>query len=125
MAKKSKTIITSLLVVPLMASTILLASPALAADPSINSATGETRHKTSIPDVAKKGISGIVSSVSGGIIVVEGGDGVKYTVVASDAIIMKASEESDENPNVINARDIRVGDAIAVRGEIADAEQDL
>lgn len=122
MAKKSK-IITNLLVVPLIASTILLASPALAADPSANNSSGETRHKTSVPDVVKKGIAGVVSSVSGGIVVVTSKEDIRYTVDASHATIMKASDVPNENPDVVAARDIAVGDAIMVRGEIRALEE--
>ena len=118
MTKKST--ITSLLVMPLIASAVLLASPVLADNTSYASHS-EVRHKTSVPQT-KKGITGIVTSINGTIIIVTTKDNIQYTVDASKATIMKASDQSNINPSIVTISDIKVGDAIVVRGVIADTE---
>jgi hypothetical protein len=113
MAKQGS--ITSLLVVPLIASAILLASPSVAT--SVNRLRGsEVRHTTSLP-FSKGGVSGTVAALSGTIIKVTGRDNVLYTVDAGEATIMK-SEDGSSNPAIINVADIKIGDAIVVRGQI-------
>ncbi|MEO5635445.1 MAG: hypothetical protein ABIS26_02565 [Candidatus Paceibacterota bacterium] len=118
MSKKST--ITNLLVIPLMGSAILLSNPVMAAGPTQDSRI-EVRHKTNI-ETPKKGIAGTVTSINGNIIVVTTKDNIKYTVDASSANIMKATEEINANPLIINISDIKVGDAIFVRGEIDNEE---
>lgn len=112
--------IKNLLVVPLIASAVLLANPVFAASSTYTS-HAEIRHKTSLPHV-KKGIVGKVTSINGTIIVVTGKDNVEYTVDASNATIMKAREEPNVNPAIVTISDIQVGDAIVVRGVITDTE---
>ncbi|MBP6883996.1 MAG: hypothetical protein KBC06_02075 [Candidatus Pacebacteria bacterium] len=116
--KQSK--ITNLLVIPLMASAILLSNPVLAADQT-NTSNTEIRHKTSVPHM-RRGIAGTVTSVNGKILTVTGRDGVQYTVDASTATIMKASDQPDQNPIVIDISNIKVGDIIGVRGTLNDTE---
>lgn len=118
MIKKSK--ITNLLVVPLIASAVLLANPVFAASPAAASRS-EVRHKTDVPH-SKRGIIGTVTSSEGDIIKVTAKDNTQYTVDASDATIMKVSGEPQENPDIVSISDIKVGDAIVVRGEIDDQE---
>jgi hypothetical protein len=113
MAKQGS--ITSLLVVPLIASAILLASPTAAT--TVNRLRDSVvRHTTSLP-FSKTGVSGTVTALSGTIIKVTGRDNVLYTVDAGEATIMK-SEDTSGNPSIINVTDIKVGDAIVVRGKI-------
>ncbi|HEV7423579.1 MAG TPA: hypothetical protein VGO21_00115 [Candidatus Paceibacterota bacterium] len=120
MYKKSK--ITNLLVIPLIASAVFLANPALAAytDRASNGDT-EIRHKTSVPDT-KKGVVGEVTGVNGTIIVVTTKSSIQYTVDAANATIMKASSLPDGNPSLVEISDIKVGEVIMVRGVISDTE---
>ncbi len=120
MSKKST--ITNLLVIPLIASAIFLANPALAAD-STSRSSNQFRHKINVPYV-KKGIAGTVTSVNGDIIFVQGRDKVQYTIDASRATIMKAVDGRGLNPLVVDTSDIKVGDMVFVRGAIDDREID-
>lgn len=116
MSKNSK--ITTLLIIPLIASAILLTTPAFAADP--NKAGGaETRHKTGVAN-PRRGIAGTVASVNGDIIIVEARNDTQYTVDTSSATIMKTSD--DGNPDLVSTSDIKAGDAIVVRGEVSGTE---
>jgi len=121
MYKKSK--ITNLLVIPLIASAVFLANPALAAyTDRTSSSDTEIRHKTSVPDTRKKGVVGTVTGVNGTIIVVTTKSSIQYTVDATNATIMKASDEPNGNPSIVAISDIKVGDVIMVRGVISDTE---
>ncbi|MBY0376408.1 hypothetical protein K2P96_00320 [Patescibacteria group bacterium] len=113
---KKQSTITSLLAVPLIASAILFSSPAFA---SSNSGTPNTEITGAR---SKRGIVGKVTSVNGMIITVTARDGIQYSVDASTATIMKASDQPDQNPVVVNISDIHVGDTIGVRGKIDDTE---
>ena len=115
----SKSTIVNFVVIPLVASAIFLASPAFAADPT-NTSNTEIRHKTIVPNVniRRRGIVGVVISVNGNIIIVKDKNNIHYTVDASDATIMKATDEPDGNPTVVMISNIKVGDSIIVRGEI-------
>ncbi len=119
MSKKSK--ITNLLVIPLIASTVFLASPALADNPNYGSTT-EVRHKTDVSHI-KKGVVGTVTSVNGTIIVVTAQDNTQYTVDASHATIMKASTTKTSTA-IATISDIKVGDRVMVRGTIDNTEID-
>ncbi len=118
MTKKST--ITNLLVVPLIASAIFLASPAFASN-TTNMMNGQVRHKTNIPNI-KKGVVGTVISTNGTIVIVKAKDNVEYTVDTTSATIMKASTESNTNPTIVTISDIKVGDVLMVRGKITDTE---
>jgi len=121
MAKKPT--ITNLIVVPLIASAIFLANPAFASSP-IEAMRSEIRNvssKENIPDT-KKGIAGIVTSVSGTILRVKSENSTEYTVDATDATIMKDQEQLNENPALVQITDIKIGDIVMVRGIIDDTE---
>lgn len=113
--------IKSLLVLPLIASAILLANPVLASNSQEYASHSEVRHKAQGPRF-KKGVAGTVTSINGSVIVVTTKDGTKYTVDASKATIMKASGNKDTNPSLVTISDIQVGDTIMVRGTVADGE---
>ena len=120
--------IKNLIVAPLIASAIFLANPAGFAAASRPSQRAQVEvHNISntenSPDT-KKGIAGKVTKVSGSIILVSTKDDTEYTVDASDAMIMKAADERDANPEIVSISDIHMGDAIAVRGIIQE-EEDL
>jgi hypothetical protein len=116
--------ITNLLVMPLIASAVFLASPTVfAASPTHTGGATEIRHKTYKEGAnPKKGITGTVSSISGTIIIVTAKDSTKYTVDASHATIMKAADQANTNPYIVTTTDIKVGDAIMVRGVLMDKE---
>jgi pectate lyase len=123
MSKQSK--ITNLIVMPLIASAVFLASPAFAANltrpdhKEVRSITNKER----IPSAnTKKGVSGTVSSINGNIIVVSSAENIQYTVDAGSATIMKEGATANLNPSLIKIADIKVGDAIVVRGVIKDSE---
>ena len=116
--KKSK--ITNLLVLPLIASAIFLASPVFAAGGSTASNT-EIRNVTSQEGApnTKKGVKGTVTSVSGEMLVITTEAGAQFNVNAAHATIMTAGDAEDSNPNIISIKDIKIGDAIFVRGKIS------
>ena len=124
----SKSKITTLLVLPLIASAVFLASPAVSsADGSPLSTHSEVRHKTT-KDAAlnakegKENVAGTVASINGTIILVNTREDVEYIVDASNATIMKASSEPNSNPNIVPMSEVKVGDFILVRGVIKDIE---
>ncbi len=112
--------ITTLLVIPMMASAILLSTPVLA-DNVVQASQHVVRHKTSVGS-NKKHVAGIVSSISGTTLTITAKDGTQYTVDASHATIMKASDDTTVNPAIVNISDIAVGDSIMARGTINDSE---
>ena len=61
-----------------------------------------------------------MSRVNGDIVIVSTKDDTEYTVDASDALIMKEGAYPNENPAIVEAKEIKVGDAILVRGVISD-----
>jgi hypothetical protein len=111
-----KSTITNLFVVPLIATAIFLARPAFAADDPTNVSNTEVRHKTHLPSMRKE-IAGTVIAVNGTIVIVKSESDEQYAIDASDAIIMKDSDEIEGNPNVVMTSNIQVGDAIVVRGQ--------
>ena len=118
--KKSQ--ITNLLVLPLIASAIFLANPVFASS-TAGGIGMEVRNITSQDNAEnlsnpKKGIVGTVVSINGDILVVTTKNDVQYNVNASHATIMKAGDGEDSNPNIITTGDIKVGDAILVRGKV-------
>lgn len=113
--------IKSLLVLPLIASAILLANPVLASNGQEYASHSEVRHKAQ-GSRPKKGVAGTVTSINGSVIVVTTKDGTKYTVDASKATIMKSSGDKDANPSLVTIADIQVGDTIMVRGTVADGD---
>lgn len=118
MSKKST--ITNLLVIPLIGSAILLANPVLAAN-NAHPSENIVRHKTNLEN-PEPAIAGTVTSINGNIIIVTTKDDIQYTVDASNANIMKASDDSNSNPTIVTIADIKVGDEIFVRGEIDNTE---
>ncbi len=122
----AKSKIKNLIVAPLIASAIFLASPApfAAANPAQRSQVEvhNISNTENTPD-PKKGIAGKVTKVSGSIILVSTKDDTEYTVDASEATIMKEGTRPNENPVIVEATDIQIGDAIMVRGVISDQEE--
>ena len=120
MKKKSR--ITNLLVVPLIASAMFLSSPTLASNTSGGTHL-EIRNITNkghnLPE-NRKGIVGTVRRVSGAMVFVENKDGTEYTIDATHATIMKAENEPEANPSLVNIADIKAGDSVVVRGTIKD-----
>jgi len=116
--QKSK--ISNLLVLPLIASAIFLASPVFAAGGNVASNV-EIRNVTSQEGApnTKKGIMGTVTSINGDILVITTRDGAQFNVNAAHATIMTAGDAEDSNPALISIKDIKVGDAIFVRGTIS------
>lgn len=114
--------ITSLLVVPLIASAILLSSPSLATNLN-RERNSAVRHTTTVPYKESATIIGIVILVAGSLIRIAGKDNMEYVVEASSATIMKALDERD-NPRIVDVADIHVGDTIMVRGKIDYAAMD-
>ena len=118
MSKQST--ITNLLVMPLIASAVFLASPALA-DNSIGSIHKGARdgvHITTLASGTYQSIVGKVTSINGNIITLESTDNVTYTVDVTNATIMRASPKSNANPSIITASEIKTGDVLMVRGVI-------
>lgn len=115
--KKSK--IGNLLVLPLIASAIFLASPVFAAGGNVASNV-EIRNVTSQEGApnTKKGVLGTVTSINGEMLVITTKDEAQFNVNAASATIMTAGEAEDSNPNLISIKHIKVGDAIFVRGKI-------
>ncbi len=116
--QKSK--IGNLLVLPLIASAIFLASPVFAAGGNIASNV-EMRNVTSQEGApnTKKGILGTVTSINGEMLVITTEVGAQFNVNAAHATIMTAGAAEDSNPNLISTKDIKVGDVIFVRGKIS------
>jgi hypothetical protein len=118
--------IKNLIVVPLIASAIFLASPgaSMGASPVLRNQVEvhNISNTENTPDT-KKGIAGKVIKVSGNIVIVSTKDDTEYTVDASDAMIMKAGDQPDANPEIVSINDIHTGDAIAVRGIIHEEEE--
>ena len=114
-----KSTITNLFVVPLIATAIFLARPALAADSTTDTSNNDIRHKTHLSNI-KNEISGIVTSVNGNIVIVKSKDDIQYTVDAVKATIMKDSNDIEANPYIVMTSNIEIGDAIVVRGEILE-----
>ncbi|MEI7709744.1 MAG: hypothetical protein WCI76_03455 [bacterium] len=124
MSKQST--IKNLLAIPLLASAILLANPALAANTtqSVGTAISQVKNinnEEATPNT-KKSISGVVTSVSGKVIIVETKNGTNYAVDVASATIMKASKESSINPSIIHSGNIKAGDLVIARGVVKDAE---
>jgi hypothetical protein len=121
----AKSKIKNLIVAPLIASAIFLASPAASfgASPVLRNQVEvhNISNTENTPDT-KKGIAGKVTRVNGSIILVSTKDDTEYTVDASGATIMKEGAEPDENPAIVETADIKIGDAIMVRGVISDRE---
>ncbi len=120
----SRSKITNLIAMPLIASAIFLASPSAFGAGTAHAAQATIRNITnteSIPDT-KEGIVGTVISSNGSSLVVMGEDDTEYTVDATHATIMKAFEES-ANPVIVPASDIHTGDGIVVRGTIQRDEE--
>jgi preprotein translocase subunit YajC len=115
--------ITNLIVMPLIASAVFLASPAFAASTSVT-AHKEVRNITTKGPATntKKGIVGTVTSINGTIILVTSKDNIQYTVDATSATIMKEGVAPNTNPTLVQITDIKVGDSIVVRGVIKDTE---
>ena len=116
--------IKNLIVAPLIASAIFLASPGAFASSPIRGGQVEIHNVSNTentPDT-KRGIAGRVTRVSGNIIIVSTKDDTEYTVDASDAMIMKEGTLPTENPAIIETTDIKIGDAIMVRGVIGEVE---
>ena len=121
--KKQKTI-ANLIVMPLIASAIFLASPAMASNGQAGMYRTE-RSGNEMPDKkrpmdGKKGVVGTVKSITGTVIIVTGMDKKEYTVDASKATVMKAAATPNTNPSVITVANIAVGDTIMVRGTLSD-----
>jgi preprotein translocase subunit YajC len=115
--------ITNLIVMPLIASAVFLASPAFAASTSPTSHKEVRNITTKGPSPnTKKGIVGTVTSINGTIVLVTSKDNVQYTVDAANATIMKEGVAPNINPTLVKIADIQVGDSIVVRGVINDAE---
>jgi hypothetical protein len=123
--KKTQSTITNLLVIPLIASAVFLASPAFAENTNNlpNQMTQNmVRHKTNkenLPNV-RKGVAGVVSAINGTILIVTTKENIQYTVDTGHATIMKATE--GQNPALVTISDIKIGDFIMVRGVIKDTE---
>ena len=119
-----KSTITNLIVMPLIASAVFLASPAIASNPMrpghSHAEVRNITNKESMPNT-RKGIAGTVVSVNGNIVVVIAKNNTEYTVDASSATIMKAAGE-DANPSIAHVTDIKVGDSIMVRGVIRETD---
>jgi hypothetical protein len=124
----AKSKIKNLIVAPLIASAIFLASPG-----GFTAASSPTqRNKIEVHNISntentpdtKKGIAGKVTKVSGNIVIVSTKDDTEYTVDVSDATIMKEGAQPDANPEIVSISDIHTGDALAVRGVIHQ-EEDL
>jgi len=115
--------ITNLIVMPLIASAVFLASPAFAND-TTRTTHREVRNltKKEYAQNTKRGIAGTVTSIDGIIIKVTSLNGTQYTVDTSNATIMKASGEGNVNPSIADITDVKTGDAIVVRGVIKDTE---
>jgi hypothetical protein len=118
---KSSTI-TNLIVMPLIASAVFLASPAMASNSPL-ATHKEVRNITGngTPNT-KKGIAGTVTSINGNILIVTSRDNTEYTVDAGSATIMKAGSEGAGNPSIAHIADIKMGDMVMVRGVIKDSE---
>lgn len=108
---------------PLIASAVFLASPALASNP-MRTGQSEIRNITTNEDTpnTKRGVAGTVTSINGTILIVTSRDNIQYTVDAAHAMIMKAGAEPNMNPAIVGITDIKVGDAIMVRGTITNTE---
>jgi len=120
----SKYRITSLLVIPLIASAVFLANPALAKNPNrpeLNQEISNTKEHRNKPD-GKKNIVGVVQSINGNTIVVVTKSGAVYNVEISSATIMRDLGALDKNPVIVGLDSIKVGDTIVVRGEINNQE---
>jgi hypothetical protein len=119
---KKQITIANLIVMPLIASAIFLASPALASNTQngiyASHKTGTETSDKKRPMDGKKGIVGTVKSITGTVIIVTGMDTKEYTVDASSATVMKASTEQNVNPTIITVANISVGDTIMVRGTL-------
>jgi hypothetical protein len=116
--------IKNLIVAPLIASAIFLASPTAFANSPIQGTQIEVRNISNTENVpnTKKGITGNVTSISGNIVKVRTKEELEYTVDISQATIMKEGFAPDENPAIVGTADIKIGDAIAVRGTIAEID---
>lgn len=118
MSKSSK--ITSLIVIPLIASAIFLANPTFAKNQNRLELSKQAGNVTNLKERprSKKHITGDVTSISGSTIIVTTKSGEKYTVETGNATIMQ--ELGENNPAIINIAQIKVGDSIVVRGKIND-----
>jgi intein/homing endonuclease len=115
--------IKNLIVIPLIASAVFLANPALASNNTQDS-YNDIQDKTSQENVlsVKDIVVGKVASVNDEVVTVTTENNLTYTIDTGHATIMKESEELNTNPYLVRTSDIKVGDAIAVRGEISDQE---
>jgi len=119
---KKQITIANLIAMPLIASAIFLASPALAsnmqsgihATQRASTQSNEKRHQMD----GKKGIVGTVKSITGNVLIVTGIDKKEYTVDASKATVMQASSTPNTNPSIVTLANIAVGDTIMVRGAL-------
>ncbi len=116
--------IKNLLVIPLIASTVFLASPAIAANTAqgLNIEVRNITNRENVPNTKREGISGTVASIDGSILVVESSGDMEYTVDTAHATIMKSSNEKDSNPSIVHTDDIKIGDVVVVRGTLEDTE---
>ncbi len=118
--------IKSLLVIPLIASAVFLASPAFAKNQSRFEPDKEginIQHKPERSKI-KRSIIGTVSAINGNTIIIVSKSDIKYTVDAEGATIMKDLGVNAKNPAIIKTTDIKVGDTIVVRGRINNKEID-
>ncbi len=120
----SKYRITSLLVIPLIASAVFLANPALAKNnnrPDFNQEISNTKDRGNKPE-GRKNIAGIVRSINGSTVVVVTKNNTIYNVEISSATIMRDLGMLSQNPAIIRTSEIKIGDKIVVRGIINDKE---
>ena len=119
-----KTTIANLIVMPLIASAVLLSSSSALAANSIRITPSEISSASSKEDLSstKRGIVGTVVGISSNVIAVQSLENATYTVDASHATVMKESVEPDTNPALVGLEDIHVGDVVMVRGVVANIE---
>ncbi len=121
MSKQSK--ITSLLVIPLIASSLFLASPALASNPLSKEGKGGSVAITQGSSTASGGqmdVAGVVTGVSGTLLTISGTDSLTYKIDAEHATIMRDSSES--GTSIVSISEINVGDTVLVRGKVANLD---
>ncbi len=121
---KKQITIANLIVMPLIASAIFLASPAMASSGQ-NGMYRTERSGTEMSDKkrnldGKRGIVGTVKSITGTVIIVTGMDKKEYTVDASKATVMKAGSDTASTPTTITVGNIAIGDTLMIKGTLTN-----